>query len=306
MANSESWPDHESMELLRHLAIRTPRAAPAPLAAGRRSKELGMSLEMADFRAYTQGDDPRHLDWGQLAKFDQLVIRLFYAQRAARVAIVLDCSASMDFGVPRKFDFGRMLAACLGIITLNGSNELTLLPTGDTAADYYRRAVSTCVGIASAEILRRLRSLRARGVADWSALARHMAVRRSTLLIVISDCLPPGDSNALVQAFAVRGTQLVVLHTLSPQELQPDFTGSPTLREPESGRLRRISGVVAARSHYQSNLTRWRAMLRNKVQRCDGIYIDICTSENMMVVLTRRLRHILEGNAAWPGSLRNN
>ncbi|MDA8377031.1 MAG: DUF58 domain-containing protein [Planctomycetia bacterium] len=300
MATPASWPDHETLELLRHLAIREPRTVPASLTAGRWSREMGMSLDIADFRAYAQGDDPRHLDWTQLAKFDQLVIRLFYAQRTARMAIVLDGSASMDFGRPHKFDFARLLAACLSLIALNGSNEVQLLPTGDTATDYYRRSASTSIGVAGAEILRHLRSLRPLGVANWPALARRITRWRDTLLIVISDGLPPGDNNSMLRAFAGRGARLVVLHTLSPQELQPQFTGSPTLREPESGRLRRIAEAVTAWPHYQDHLSRWRTELRNNVQRSNGIYIDICTSETMTSVLTGQLQHILDRN--WPQS----
>lgn len=280
------------MELLRHLAIRSPMAAHGAMPAGQRSRQLGLSMEMADFRSYVQGDDLRHLDWGMLAKFDQLVVRLFYAERALRIAISLDCSASMDFGSPRKFDFARLLTACLGIIAINGHHELRVLPTG--IADDGRVPASSAVAMES--LLRQLKSLYPYGAMDWPTQLRT-AGHRCDLLILISDCLPPRDSGAAFKAVASRGTRLVVLHTLSPEELHPDFTGTRALRDPESGRVRRISG---AWNVYQTRLAQWRDDLKRAVVQCGGDCINLCTSDDIKTVLTVALRGVLNRKQTAP------
>ncbi len=290
----ESWPNRASMELLRHLAIRSPLAAHGAMPAGQRSRQLGLSMEMADSRSYVQGDDPRHLDWRMLAKFDQLVVRLFYAERALRIAISLDCSASMDFGSPRKFDFARLLTACLGIIAINGHHELRVLPTG--IGDDGRVSASSAVAMEG--LLQKLRSLHPRGEMDWSGQLRA-AGHRCDVLILISDCLPPRDSGATFKAVASRGTRLVVLHTLSPEELHPSFTGTPVLRDPESGRVRRVSGAAEV---YQTRLAQWRDDLKRAVGQCGGNYIKVCTTDEIKSVLTVALREVLNRKQTAPDS----
>ncbi len=64
----------------------------------RRSTVHGASVEFADFRPYVQGDDFRRIDWNAYAKFESLMLRLFVEEQELAVHILLDCSASMDYG----------------------------------------------------------------------------------------------------------------------------------------------------------------------------------------------------------------
>src|SRR5258706_7553691 len=71
----------------------------------RSSTTHGASVEFADFRAYVQGDDFRRIDWNAYAKFEKLMLRLFVEEQELSVHILLDTSASMNFGNPNKFDY---------------------------------------------------------------------------------------------------------------------------------------------------------------------------------------------------------
>jgi len=66
----------------------------------RRSSMHGASVEFADFRPYVQGDDFRRIDWNAFAKFESLMLRLFVEEQELSVHILLDCSASMNYGEP--------------------------------------------------------------------------------------------------------------------------------------------------------------------------------------------------------------
>ena len=79
----------------------------------RRSTVHGASVEFADFRPYVQGDDFRRIDWNAYAKFESLMLRLFVEEQELSVHILLDCSASMNYGDPAKFDYARRLAAAV-------------------------------------------------------------------------------------------------------------------------------------------------------------------------------------------------
>jgi uncharacterized protein (DUF58 family) len=294
METSTAWPDRKLMALLRRLALRAGTRAQSAMPAGRKSRELGVSMEIADFRAYTQGDDPRHLDWGQLAKFDQLVVRLFYAQRALRVALVLDCSASMNFGTPGKFNYARSLAACLGMIALNGRHECDLFPSHHAGMRNRPEHYAGAGAAVMAALIGQLKALAPEGTMNITAQLRQAARRRCDVLMLISDCLPPRDLSSAFNTVMSTGSQLVVLHVLCPAEVVPDWEGVQVLRDVESGRVRRIASGVQARKAYEHSMKQWKEQLERSVRRGGGQYIDILTSDEIESVLARHLAGVAE------------
>ncbi len=286
------WPDRKLLILLRHLAMSPTAAQHSAQFVGQSSTRRGISIDPADSRAYMQGDDLRHLDWGQLAKFDQLVVRLFYAQHAMRVTIILDCSASMTLGTPQKFDFARSLAACLSIIALQGRNEVKLLPSSPEHTQRFVTA-STSRDAAIADMVAKLRALKANGVMDIPELLRRAMQQSTDILIFISDCLPPQELTRTFAALAARTQRLIVLHTLCPQEQSPAFQHSAILRDPETGRRQPISTSESAGNAYRATLERWRHELSQSVTRCGGVYRYISTSTSIEEVLTRNLSEVL-------------
>ena len=93
-------------------ALQLAMRAPARGGAGglRRSRALGSSVEFSDFREYAPGDDLRRVDWNAYARFDRLFLKLFMEEQETTVHILLDCSASMDFGEPSKWEMAQGLA----------------------------------------------------------------------------------------------------------------------------------------------------------------------------------------------------
>lgn len=285
------WPDPKLHSLLRRLAFHPVPAQRSNRLLEQRSNRRGLSLEPADSRSYVQGDDPRHLDWGQLAKFDQLVVRQFFAQHALRVAIVLDCSKSMILGKPRKFDVARSLTACLGIIALQSGNELNLITS--PAAEAHRIASSAVRDAHMANLLAKLTALQARGEVNVPDLLLRCATKPSDMLILISDCLPPQDLTGAFAAVAATGTRLIVLHTLCPEEREPPFDQPVTLCDPETRQQRRASGSKSAREAYIQALRRWRNDLSQNINRCGGLLIDISTYNDIETILAHQLSGLL-------------
>ena len=65
------------------------------LKGGRRSVKRGQSVEFADFRDYSLGDDLRQLDWNVLARLEKLFIKLYVEEEDVTIHFLLDASASM-------------------------------------------------------------------------------------------------------------------------------------------------------------------------------------------------------------------
>src|ERR1043165_8337587 len=84
----------------------------------RRSKRKGQSVEFADYKNYVKGDDLRFLDWNLYARLARLFLRLFQEEEDLHLYLLVDNSASMDFGTPTKLFYAKQVAAALGFVGL--------------------------------------------------------------------------------------------------------------------------------------------------------------------------------------------
>src|SRR5712691_7914348 len=118
-------------ELLRRLEqfqLLAARRAKSSARGERRSRARGQSVEFADYRNYTHGDDFRYLDWNLYGRLERLFLKLYEEERELPVRIFLDASESMTFGEPRKFDFARQVAAASGYVALCGFDRVSVIP----------------------------------------------------------------------------------------------------------------------------------------------------------------------------------
>jgi uncharacterized protein (DUF58 family) len=105
--------------------------------AQRRTTALGSGVEFADHREYTPGDDFRYLDWNLYARHDELLLKRFEEEEDLHVYFLLDCSRSMAFGDPPKFDFARRVAAALAYIALADLDRIAVTAfANDIVADF--------------------------------------------------------------------------------------------------------------------------------------------------------------------------
>lgn len=113
--------DSAFLRKLDQLSLLTRRAMTGDMQGERRSPRRGSSVEFADFRPYTTGDDFRQIDWNLYARMDRFFLKLFVAEEELTIHLLLDSSTSMDWGVPNKFDYARRLGGALSYISLSSS-----------------------------------------------------------------------------------------------------------------------------------------------------------------------------------------
>src|SRR5215207_5558122 len=100
------------------------------LKGGRRSVKRGQSVEFADYRDYTLGDDLRQLDWNVYARLEKLFVKLFVEEEDVTITILIDGSASMASGRPEKLLFAKRAAAALGYIGLASEDRVAVSALG--------------------------------------------------------------------------------------------------------------------------------------------------------------------------------
>src|SRR6059058_1475464 len=110
--------DSDFLKKLEYLSLISKRVFRGSLMAQRRTMQLGGGIEFADHRDYTPGDDFRYLDWNLYARHDQLMLKRFQEEEDLHVYFLLDCSRSMAFGSPPKFNLARQVTAALAYIAL--------------------------------------------------------------------------------------------------------------------------------------------------------------------------------------------
>src|SRR5882762_11413078 len=120
---------------LEQLQLLAQRRAKSSAKGERRSRRRGQSVEFADFRNYTAGDDFRLIDWNAYARLDRFMLRLFVAEEELPLSLFVDLSGSMDWGKPNKAETARRLAGAIAYVALAALDRvrLTVFADGETS-----------------------------------------------------------------------------------------------------------------------------------------------------------------------------
>jgi uncharacterized protein (DUF58 family) len=259
------------------------------LKGGRRSVKRGQSVEFADYRDYALGDDLRQLDWNVYARLERLFVKLFIEEEDVTVSLLVDASASMAAGRPAKLLFAKRAAAALGYIGLASEDRVTVSALAGRMAR--RRAAMR----GSGRVFRLLADLSsiepADGPTDLVAAARHAAaqLRGKGVVILFSDLLDPG-ADRVIRELAATGSELIVLHVLSPEELDPALEGDLRLVDVETGDGVDVTVDLATLDAYKARLAAWKQDFADLAARRRASYVDLSSDTNLAVLMFNELR----------------
>ncbi len=273
--------DETFMRRLERLSLITRRVRTGRYKGERRSTKRGSSVEFADYRNYTPGDDLRRLDWRIYARLERPFIKLFEEEEDQSIYILLDASASMNWPEQdktlNKWDFGRKLTAALSYIALTGGDRVTVshLSQSDhhTWGPYRGRAYIH-------QLLTHITDLNAAGPTNLNTALHHVAAARHRpgQLFLISDFFsPPGYERGLA-ALAGTGYEITILHLLSPDETDPGLKGDLRLHDIETGLAQDISITPALRRLYQQRFETWRSAIERYCFSHDMNYATLNTA----------------------------
>ena len=259
------------------------------LKGGRRSVKRGQSVEFADYRDYALGDDLRQLDWNVYARLERLFVKLFVEEEDVTVTLLLDASASMASGRPEKLLFAKRAAAALGYIALASEDRVAVSALSGRTA---RRRTALR---GSGRVFRLLADLSAIQVADGPtdlvAAARHAAAQLHGrgVVVLLSDLLDP-NADRIIRELAATGSELIVLHILSPDELDPALEGDLRLVDAETGEKVDITADLATIDQYRDRLTAWKADFADLAAKRRASYVDLSSDVNLAELMFAELR----------------
>jgi uncharacterized protein (DUF58 family) len=246
------------------------RRAKSSAKGERRSRARGQSVEFADYRNYTPGDDFRYLDWNLYGRLERLFLKLYEEERELPVRIFLDASESMTFGTPVKFHFARQVAAAIGYVALCGFDRVSVIPFPDNPQEAaIRGALRAVRGRNSAlTFFQNLGQLTAQGTANVNQALRRGALeaRQAGVAVVLSDFLDPSGYEPGITALVGRGFQVNAVQILAPDELNPTTFGDLRLVDAETGGVQEVTFGRYRLKTYQQTVQNFCQRLREFCQ----------------------------------------
>ncbi|MBN2503624.1 MAG: DUF58 domain-containing protein [Anaerolineales bacterium] len=271
--------DETTLQKLNTLAFIATKVRAGVLKGERRSTKRGTSIEFADYRDYVPGDDLRRLDWNVYARLDRPFIKLLEEEEDLAVHVLLDASRSMEWGEDglNKFTYARQLTAALSTIAL---------ATGDRLTVKVLRATDRNLQFGPARgqhnlmrLLEYLQAQEAAGQTDLNQALRNYALTalRPGLAVLISDMFSPnGYEDGFTQLLS-RGYEVILIHLLSPDELDPPLAGDLQLVDVETGATQDVSLDGAIRRGYRQRLQTWQGEIQAYCNRRGIHYLQRST-----------------------------
>jgi uncharacterized protein (DUF58 family) len=193
-----------------------------------RSPDFGFSQEFAEYRAYTPGDDLRHVDWNLFARTERCYLKRYRGETNSQLTILLDASNSMNYNshAVSKIDYARYTAASLFYLAIHNQRDPAGLIVFDDEVRNYIRP-STRQGQLH-RLLSGLEQAEPRARTDFTKPLLHLQefLRRRGMVVVISDFYEsPETIVRTIEPLRFHGSEVVLFHVLDPKEIRPELRG---------------------------------------------------------------------------------
>ncbi|MHB0911836.1 MAG: DUF58 domain-containing protein [Armatimonadota bacterium] len=273
---------------IERLSLLSRRVFPGRLRGERRSTKRGSSVEFADYRNYSIGDDFRRVDWNVYARLEKLFLKLFVEEEDLHVYILIDASKSMGFGDPSKLLYAKRIAAALSYIALSNLDRVGLGALHGASASLLtpKRGKQSAFGIFGY-----LKSVEASGETCLAASLRDFSLRTAQpgLVIVISDFFDEEYRQGL-SALAARKFEVTALHLLDSDEVDPPIVGDLLLIDSETDERREITMTQGLLNRYRQRLAEFCGGIEDFCLRYGCNYIRVTNKSPFEDLILNYLR----------------
>jgi uncharacterized protein (DUF58 family) len=218
-----------------------------------RSRSKGFSVEFEEHREYSPGDEIRRIDWKALGKFDRYFIKETEDETNLRAMLVLDGSASMDYGSNgvTKFEYASILTASLAYLILRQQDAAGVATFSNRIESFIPPKAKRGYVF---EILRALEAHRPSGETNAGKILEEIAskITRRGLVILVSDLID--DTDGVLKAlrlFRFNGHDVIVFHVMDSAEIELPFDGNILFEDMERADLRVTADPQTIRQVYR-------------------------------------------------------
>lgn len=218
----------------------------------RKSIAQGRGIMFKDHRLYAFGDDFRSIDWKVFARTDDLYIKTYEEERNLVVHVLVDYSASMNFGSPfSKFDYAAMLGVGFAYLAMKGNEKFQFSTFSETIDIFQpRRGMPQLAGM-----VHYLNNLKTKGFSKLkNAVVQYRKfIGSRSMIVLISDFLV--DIDEIIETLYILGNhEIKVIQVLDPVEKNLGFTGDFNLEDSETKEKLKTYISPRLRMTYQKKL----------------------------------------------------
>jgi len=253
------------------------------------SPQKGRSLEFADFRNYSLGDDIRYIDWNIYGRLEKLFLKLFVEDVELTIYILIDSSASMSLGKPEKFHYAKQIAASISYIALSNFDRVALASLDESVRQYQPPVRGSSLVF---HCFKFLDSLKATGVTNLGRALVDFGKRKARpgLVIILSDFLQEQDFFEGLSLLLFKKCNLFLIQILDRVEKEPDYRGDLKLVDIETDEFREVSMSERLIEIYRRNFREHCGKIESFCSRRGIGYIETDTEIPFEDIILKYLR----------------
>jgi uncharacterized protein (DUF58 family) len=239
----------------------------------------GFSVEFSEHRRYSQGDDPKDIDWLVYAKTDRYYVKKYQAETNITGYLLMDLSESMAYTFRQeltKFEYSISLAAALCYLMIHQQD-----PVGLIAFDQKIRQSLAPASKRSqlGNLLSMLAKLRPEGTTNIEGSLHQVAgmMRHRSLVMIFSDLL--ADTEPIVRALhrlRFAGHDVILFHVLDEAEAMFPFDGMLKLEDNETNEILEVD-ADAIKADYLEEVRAFQSGYKGECQRARIDYVPLHT-----------------------------
>ncbi|MBE5865740.1 MAG: DUF58 domain-containing protein [Lachnospiraceae bacterium] len=286
----------EFFDTLSRLRLAMGHKSSMNLVGNRKSVQKGSSTEFSDFREYMPGDDIRRIDWNAYGRLDRLYVKEYMEEKEAVVSVLLDTSASMNYGAKKKSELACMLAAAMAYMGLNNMDRVIVYDMQRMQAPFVAGGGKK----AFPRLADWLDKCSFEGQADIAKAIRQMPAKGSGVTIIISDFLQEElladakEAEQLLRFLDYRKQKAVFLQVLAGEELHVDMTGTRNLIDMEDKSTLRLTLDAASIRVYEKALGDFISHLKRQCAKVGATYALCSTEKDFGKLIVEDLRMLYD------------
>ncbi|MBL7915717.1 MAG: DUF58 domain-containing protein [Bacteroidia bacterium] len=271
----------ELLKKVRKIEIKTRGLSNQIFSGEYHSAFKGRGMAFSEVREYMPGDDIRNIDWNVTARFNHPFVKIFEEERELTVMLLVDISASGDYGTRRQFkrELITELCAVLSFSAIQNNDKIGVI----FFSDKIEKFIPPKKG--KSHILRIIRELidfkPSSPGTDIGGALRYFTnmIKKRSISFLISDFQSAGYDDAL--KIAARKHDLVAIRIYDHRESELPDIGLIRMQDAETGSLLWVdSSNKSTREQYRANWLKTQKTTEELFARSGVDQVKIATDQN--------------------------
>lgn len=272
----------ELLKKVRKIEIKTKGLSEQIFSGEYHSAFKGRGMAFSEVREYLSGDDIRAIDWNVTARFNHPYIKVFEEERELTVMLLIDLSASSEFGTNKQFkrELIAELSAVIAFSAMKNNDKIGAILFTDKIEKFIppKKGKSHVLRIVS-EIISTEPTQKGTSL-NVPLTYLINAIKKRSIAFLISDFIS-NESFYDVLKIASRKHDLVALEIADQREKSIPNLGLIQIRDNESGKVRWIhTGIPSVRRSFAKKASEQSKMVMQQLQKSGVDHVQILTGEN--------------------------